>query len=296
MSRFHAVSAALAAVFLSLPFAIAPLAAEPGIREYASFLTADEQRVLLEKGELTNFGSKVSDLSLWSRAPFAAEVSEAVGGLSTSIAAEGLFIIDRPAETSATLGSAQGQTPGASTSQGQTPGSAQPAPGSSDIEKRILKSFTSFSTMKGLLAYSESKKKMETFIFDSYRIASLQDKAALPDPDIGDVPKQSSWTIYQKEEQAGDMYSRMTVSFIDGRADVTLTNLNDLKAFGIRLVRPEQLKTVFVVVPLGDKIALYGLTVANTPRFFGLERIKEKSFFNRMKALASWFQGNLAKS
>lgn len=292
MSRFHAVSAALAAVFLSLPFASAPLAAEPGIREYASFLTADEQRVLLEKGELTNFGSKVSDLSLWSRAPFAAEISEAVGGLSTSIAAEGLFIIDRPAELSAMQGSAatQGQTPGASTSQGQ------PAPGSSDIEKRILKSFTSFSTMKGLLAYSESKKKMETFIFDSYRIASLQDKAALPDPDIGDVPKQSSWTIYQKEEQAGDMYSRMTVSFIDGRADVTLTNLNDLKAFGIRLVRPEQLKTIFVVVPLGDKIALYGLTVANTPRFFGLERIKEKSFFNRMKALASWFQGNLAKS
>lgn len=276
MTKFNHVFVVLAVIFLAMPFVCAPLASEPGLREYSSFLTDEEQRVLLEKGELTNFGSKPSDLSLWRRAPFATDVGAAVDGLSTSIAAEGLFVIDRPTDL---------------------PLSQDPAvSGSSGLEKRILKSFTAFSTMKGLLAYSESKKKMETFIFDSYRITSLQDKSALPDPDIGEVPRQSSWTIYQKEEQAGDMYSRMTVSFIDGRADVILTNLNDLKAFGIRLVRPEELRTIFVVVPLGDKIALYGITVANTPRFFGLERIKEKSFFNRMKALASWFQGNLAKS
>ncbi|HNY20881.1 MAG TPA: hypothetical protein PKO22_01900 [Treponemataceae bacterium] len=253
-------------VFFIAAFAcvLAPAFAEQNAHDYTVFLSKEDQSTLFEKGELTGFASRLANLTLWRSVPFAAEVREACPDGPSTIAAEALFLIDRPVSTDA-----------------------------ADLDRKILKSFTSFSTMKGLLAYSDSKKKMETFIFDSYRVNSLTDRQAMSDPDIADAPNQSSYTIYQKEEQTGDVYSSMNIGLMGGYDIVTLTNLTELKFLGLRLVAPQELRTVFVVVPLGDKIALYGVTVANTPSFFGLERLKEKSFFYRMKALASWFQGNL---
>jgi len=252
---------------LAFAFPSATVFAEQTGNEYAGFLSPDEQTVLAQTGELTGFGSKIDELTIWNRAPFADAIRSTFPNSPSTIAAEGFFLIDRPEAKDA-----------------------------DDLNMKILKAFTSFSAMKGLLAYSDSKKKMETFIFDSSLVDSLQGKNRLSDPEFSSVPKKSTFTVYQKEEQTGDVYSRMTVDFEDTYDIVTLTNLTELKFMGLRLVAAEEMKTVFVIVPLADKIALYGVTVAKTPRLFGLERIKQKSFFYRMKALASWFQGNLAKN
>jgi hypothetical protein len=236
----------------------------PATDDYLSFLSVGELQALMTKDQIETFGVTLKDLPLWQKSPFADTIRKALGDPSSSMAAEALFIIDKPKKLSG-----------------------------DELDLRVLRSFTAFSTMKGLLAYSESKKIMETFIFDSYRVASLDDKKPLPDPVFDTAPSQSSFVIYQKEEQMGDVYSQFEFDRTNGIYTVSLNNLTPMYYLIFQLVPPHGLHTFFVVVPTADKILVYGVTTAETPRLFGLERTKQKSFFDRMKALAGWFTTNL---
>lgn len=233
-------------------------------KEYLGFLTAEEQTKLIQSGSFTTFGATAQELRLWKKSPFADIVQRAIGENKSSIASESLFLLERPAAVSR-----------------------------ADIDAKIFKAFTSFTAMKGLLAYSESKKGMETFIFDSYRVDSLTDKRPLPDPEASSIPAHVEYTLYQREEQFKNVYSRYSFDMGDSWYAVSLVNLTPLRFLLVTLVPPEQLHTTFVIIPLNDALLVYGITIANTPRLFGLERSKESSFSNRMKALISWFSTNL---
>jgi hypothetical protein len=258
--------AASVAVPASSQEAVATPAAQGAARDYLSFLPSDTREKLFASGEIDDSAAKPADLEFWQKSPFASFVRESFAGKPSSIAAEALFILDRPAGMNA-----------------------------EDTDARVLKSFTEFSSMKGLLVYSASLRKMETFIFDSYRVASLSDTARLPDPVFPSIPRHYECTMYQKEEQTGGVYSRLAFDAHDGWYSVSLNNLTGMKYLFFQLVAPKDLTTLFIIVPTADRVILYGITVANTPRFMGLERSKSSSFSNRMKALSGWFSGNLAK-
>lgn len=236
------------------------------VSDYLTFLTDEQRGKLLASGEMDDAASKPGELPLWQKSPFAPFVAETFKDKPSSIAAEALFVLDRPAGMDA-----------------------------AGADARVLKSFTDFSSMKGLLVYSASLRKMETFIFDSYRVASLADRARLPDPVFSSIPQEYECTMYQKEEQTGDVYSRLSFANHGGWYSVSLNNLTGMRYLFFQLVAPKDLTTLFIIVPTSDKLLLYGITVANTPRFLGIERSKESSFSNRMKALAGWFSGNLAR-
>jgi hypothetical protein len=233
---------------------------------YLGFLDEAERSALASTGEVTGFGSKATDLDIWQKAPFAEALRAVLPAGRSTIAAEGLFLVDLPA-------GATGR----------------------DLDRRVLAAFTAFSSMKGLQVYSASLRKMETFIYDSWRVDSLETKARLPDPYPDPAVRHVEYLMYQKEEQTGDVYSLMSVDLRDGYYLVTLNNLTELRWFFVSLVAPKELKTVFVVVPTEDKIVMYGITVANTLRLLGLENAKRSSFFYRMKSLEGWFAGNLAR-
>ncbi len=231
--------------------------------DYLSFLTSEERATLASKGDIRSFGASLGDLSLWKRAPFSASVEAALGSKPSSIAAESLFLIDPPGN-------------GVS------------------LNLAVLRAFTSFTSMKGLQVYSSSLKRMETFIFDSWRIDSLKSRKALPDPIFEVAPRHFDCLMYQKEEQTGDIYSKLSYDEKDGRFQIELNNLTKLDYFFFTLVPPGDLTTLFIIEPTADKLIVYGVTVAQTPRFLGLERLKQDSFFYRMRALASWFSAGLA--
>lgn len=238
----------------------------PDSAGYLSFLSDRERQELAAAGEITRFGSAPGDLPLWQRAPFSDAVRSALGGTRSTLASEGLFLVDLP-----------------------------PARVQDDLSLRMVRAFTAFSTMKGLQVYSASLGKMETFIYDSCRIGSLEKKDPLPDPVFGSAPGHAEFLIYQKEEQTGAVYSAMSFDARDGYCMVRLNNLTALRYLFFTLVAPRDLTTLFIMVPTSDKVVLYGVTVARTPQFLGIERTKQSSFFNRMKALASWFSANLAR-
>lgn len=59
------------------------------------------------------------------------------------------------------------------------------------------------------------------------------------------------------------------------------------------MVSPGDLLTAVFVVPYDDKLLVYGITVAKTFSFFGIERSKTTSLYTRMEALVTWFSNNL---
>ena len=163
ISGFFCIKLLVLAIAMAFPSAT--LFAEQTSHEYISFLSPDQQAILAQTEGLAGFGSKLQDLTIWNKAPFADAIRSSFPDSPSTIAAEGLFLIDRPAAKDA-----------------------------EDLNMKILNAFTSFSTMKGLLSYSASKKKMETFIFDSSQVDSLQGKNWLNDPEFSGVPKKSSFT------------------------------------------------------------------------------------------------------
>jgi hypothetical protein len=254
----------IALIFAAL--VMGALAAQGTAADYLSFLPQAVRQELMAKGTIGDMGGKIDELKYWQSSPFASVIRSAYGSRASTIAAESWLLLDKPAyQTTA------------------------------ERDLKIFKSFTAFTTMKGLLVYSESLKKMETFIYDSYRIDSLTTKRRLPDPEETAVPDSATYYLYQKEEQTGDVYSEMKFISHSGWYEVALTNQTPMKYLFLTLVEPHELLTSFYLVPTDDKLLLYSMTIAKTPTFMGIEKLKRNSFFNRMKALASWVQSNLAQ-
>ncbi len=245
-------------------FIISMIAYTQTLSKYFSFLPDSIQQELLSKGTIGDIGGTIEELKYWQSSPFAGVISNSYKSNRSTIAAESWFVLDKPVYQSI-----------------------------HERDLKIFHSFTAFSSMKGLLVYSESLKKMETFIYDSYRVDSIDAKQRLSDPSENVAPNSAVYFLYQKEEQTGDVYSKMEYVSHGTWFEVRLTNETPMKYLIFTLVAPQELMTSFYLVPLDDKIVLYGITVAKTPTLFGLEKLKRKSFFNRMNALATWVQSNL---
>lgn len=211
-------------------------------------------------------GGKLDDLAYWQKSPLASSIREAYASKPSTIAAETWLVFDKPQNLT-----------------------------TDQLNLALYRSCTAFSTMKGLLVYSESLKKMETFIYDSYRIDNPQSKLPLPDPDVTSMPESAKFFLYQKEEQTGDVYSEMNIQARAGQVAVSLKNQSPMSYLFFTLVQPGDLGTSFFLVPAQDKIILYGITVARTPSLLGLEKLKRSSFSNRMQALAGWIRKNLQR-
>lgn len=244
-----------------------PAMARGTARDYLGFLTDEEMTTLTTSGELTNVKGTASELPLWQKSPFNEMIREATKGMDTTLAAEGYFLLDAPALPR------------------------------DELNLRIFRSFTTFSSMRGLEALSVSKGRMETFIFDAAMVDPADRSKRLPDPTVQSVPAHATYDVYEKEEQTGDSYVRFQLDFDESNDvfAVSLTNLTEMKYLIFTLVTPGHLHTYFYVVPCEDKLVLYGLTVAETAHLFGLEKIKIKSFSNRMKALVTWFAANVKR-
>jgi len=226
-------------------------AVPPGLRER-----------LLADHEISEFSDRFEALSLAHGSTLEPAMAALMANRPSTLAAEAFFLMDTPA--------------------GWTPQNAG---------AKLFHALTAVSTMKNLQVYSVSLQKMETFIFDAYRVGSLSKQDRLPDPAPTDA--KTDFTLFENEEQTGEGFLRYTFSAEPGWYQVTQTNLTGLNYGIIPLVAPRDLFTAVFVVPGNDHILVYGATGAKTLSLFGLERTRTASLYNRMKALVTWFQNNL---
>jgi hypothetical protein len=240
-----------------------PLSAQtpaPDAASYFSFLPSADREALLSKGDLEVTGARQSELRLSAKAPFAAELgAELVPG--STVALEGLFLFPRPA---------------------------------GNVELGIYNAVNAIASMEGLEYYSLSKKAYDKLILASYRVQSTDHPDKLPDPTFAAVPPYQKAVIFQKDNRLGDGLSEVVWKQTPQGLVMTLGNLQPLKYGLLTLVDPGNLKMLFVVTVLADKVAVYGVMEAKTASLFGLERSKDENFRNRMRALASWLGQRIA--
>jgi len=254
-----AAGAVLAATPLSAQPAPAP--GTPDTATYFAFLPAADRQTLVSKGELTSVGAKASDLVLAAKAPFAADLRGwGVAGVSVSI--EGLFLFPRPA---------------------------------GDVSLGLYNAVNAVASMEGLEYYSVSRQRMEPLVLASWRVAGADKPAKVADPVFTAVPAFQKAVIFQKDNKLGEGYSEVTWKALPGGAlAVTFKNLGPLTYGILPLVEPGNLQMYFEVIPLADKVAVYGVMEGKTAQLLGLERSKDESFRNRMRALASWLGARIA--
>jgi len=251
------LAAALSLPALPLPAQSSP---QPDAASYLSFLPAADRDALLGKGEIESVGARQTELKLWAKAPFAAELgAELVPG--STVAIEGLFLFPRPA---------------------------------GDAELSIYNAVNSVASMEGLQYYSLSKKAYDKLILASYRVASADKPDKIADPTFTAVPPLQKAVIFQKDNRLGDGLSEVVWKQTPQGLVMTLTNLQTLKYGILPLVDAGNMRMLFVIRVLADKVAVYGVMEAKTVSLFGLERSKDENFRNRMRALAGWLGQRIA--
>lgn len=233
----------------------------PTVPTYFSFLPAADLQTLVAKGELTAPGASAEALPYGPKTPFASEIKAGLTVQGASVAIEGFFLFPRPA---------------------------------GDVTLALYNAVSAVGSMEGLEYYSVSAKKMEKLVLASYRVTGVEKPQRLPDPVFTVVPPFQKAVVFQKDNRLGDGYSELTWKTLSGGVVITFRNLQALNYGILPLVEPGNLQMLFVVVPLADKVAVYGVMEGKTAQLFGLERSKDESFRNRMRALASWLGGRIA--
>ena len=242
---------------------LGPAAAAPPA-DYLDFLSAPDKQALLQKGELVVYGDSLDGLRLWKGSPFAETMQERYQGMKPSLAAECLFIIDRPA-----------------------------AVDDKELHRKISRSASAFSTMKGLQVYSPATRKMEPFILDAYRVESSGSRIRLDDPVVDPETAESRFVVYELEGESGDMYNEFVFIPHGSWFEVRIENLIPVMAGPFTLVDARKVKTIFCIYPTRDKVLMFGINLADTIRFLGIEKTKREAFSNRMRAIESWFAAGL---
>ncbi len=148
----------------------------------------------------------------------------------------------------------------------------------------------SFSKMKGMSYFSQSRNRQETLILDIFRVPGPSRKEPLNDREWSNVPARAFEFFYQKDNTFGDGIYSMRV--INSFPQTTIVISNEERIFwGIMpLVDPNDLYFIFHAQFFDSGILVYGFSAAQTFSLFGLERSRESSFFNRLRALADWFR------
>jgi hypothetical protein len=242
-------------LFLSVSFHITAL---PSIND---FLTADQQNTLSREGEITLFHFDDTEPQLipeTSHAPVLRKILEDLGG---NFSIEGIFFI--------------------------------PGEGAKDKDGELLKianTLSAVSHLQGLEYYSASRGEMRLLFEECYRIESPDKNIPLKDLHFDTLPDASSFYIHQKDLTFGS--NRSSVDILSGRDDffMSMKNTTNMKYSGlVRIIDKGNFHTGVLVVPVEEGILYYGEMTAKT---LGLSFVVEKaskSFYNRMKALFSWF-------
>ena len=237
--------------------------AEEQLISALTWLNEQDRSALLEKRELRYIADRYDQLPIWKNSPYNANVAKLFDGKPSTIAAEGLFLIDIP-ENALMLG-----------------------------PDFLMYCITAVSTLKGLQFFYEPTKTTYPFIIDAYRVGKTDKNARLPDPPYTGAPERGSFIMYQREANTGDGFSIFEFIRKPEGIEINQMNLTPLNLGILQLIGPRDMLTHIRITQVGKQLLFYSIVEANTIQFFGLEKTKAYSLYNRMKAIAAWFSGNL---
>lgn len=153
----------------------------------------------------------------------------------------------------------------------------------------IYNTLLSISSMKGIDYYSRTRKKFRTLFSDSHVIAGETNTAPLPDPKVIKLQKFKQIYIEQTDTTFGKNIYKTTYRTDGNVLWVEMTNETPMYYSFIRMVEKENISIDLLIKKTDNGLIFYGSTNVKTFSFFGIERKKKESFYNRTKALYNWF-------
>ncbi len=241
----------LTAITVSLAYT-SSVPAEPA----ALCITGPEKEILYEKGELTRYFFSGESPEYFIKTPFLRDLEKRFSSLSPNIGVESVFFHKTDRDISVT---------------------------------EIYSILLSVRTMKGIEYYSASRKRMRTLFTESYVIKSKDDPVPIPDPSVKNPDKDITIYVNQTDKTFGKNIYR-TDYRSDGKVIwVRMTNETSMRYKFIKMVDPGNISINLFVTKTDGGILFYGITGVKTFSFFGLEKAKKESFYNRIKAMYGWF-------
>lgn len=157
----------------------------------------------------------------------------------------------------------------------------------------LYNTLRSISTMEGIEYFSASRNRMRTLFRESYVIDSPESKQKLPDPLVEYIPAYSSLFIYQHDLTFGKNINSVKYFAYRDHLIMRTSNLTPMRYFFIPMVKVKNIINYFIFIPQDEGLLIYGLSSVHSLSFFGLEKRKEASFYNRIKAISSWLLATL---
>jgi len=154
----------------------------------------------------------------------------------------------------------------------------------------------SLHTLKGTTYYSATRKKRRILFYDSYVIDNPVSKNRMSDPEYQSIPENNEIYIFQNDSTFGkNIYS---VKYMANRQRIIMRteNLTTMKYIFLPLIKPNSLINYFVIVPGEESILFYGISFAEFNRNIPLIGNHIDSFYNRLKAMYSWFVDKFNKT
>lgn len=155
----------------------------------------------------------------------------------------------------------------------------------------------SISRMKGIEYYSASRRRMRTLFAESYAIDGPVKRQRVPDPLVEEIPPSATLYVFQQDLTFGSNTYRSEYLYDEQEGVLALRNenLTPMRYLGMTMVKPAQNLTWLVLIPYEGNLLFYGLACARAVSFFGLEKTKEDSFYNRLKAIYGWYAAEVGK-
>lgn len=235
------------------------------VNNLCPFLSGDERQTLLAEGEISRFQITGFSSTWIPHSPLKSISAQAVSSKNMNMGIEVLFLdksIDMNEFTA-------------------------------NREQTLLKMYNklgSMTSLKGLMYYSASRKKMRLLFEESYAIDSPEARNPIADPLFSVLPAYHSFSAYQKDKTFGaNTYS--VERYRSGDVlNLSLTNKSPMKYNGfIKVMDPENMRIELVIIPTKEGLLLYGMMGGKTMDAKIFQKKASKSFYNRVKALHSWF-------
>ena len=164
--------------------------------------------------------------------------------------------------------------------------------GDGELRLHMYNTLRAVSTMKGIQYYSASRERMRVMFTDAYAIKDEESRKPLPDPVAKTIPPDSTLYIYQHDSSFGRNSFEARYTYDEDTFRVSMKNLTVMHYGILPLVQPERLHLELVILPAADHLVFYGCIGVDTFSMFGMRKKAIPSFYNRVKALYSWFVGN----
>jgi hypothetical protein len=147
----------------------------------------------------------------------------------------------------------------------------------------------SVRTLKGIQYFSASRGRMRVMFNDAYVVDSAETRKKIPDRLVDIIPAYSTLFIFQNDSSFGENVFETVYYAEQGQFLMKMENLTKIWYGIVPLIDPHNLNYIIFIYPQGDTILFYSVICVNAFNLFGIAESRTASFYNRIKALYSWY-------